>query len=294
MLKDLPLSIHKLVPAEMRGATRHWFNRYYAWEIGFNFHDTPILKPGERNGPPEFVGIGVQKAGTTWWWGLIVKHPEVSHFMTKDRRRHFFGPIEKERHFFGRFGLEPFGSSDIKDYHEWFPRKEGRITGEWTPDYLYYPWVPPLVANAAPDAKLLLILRDPIQRFRSGYAAALRERRADHWGAGVAEALGHSLYADNVSRWLDHFPSEQLLILQYESCVAQPTEQLMRTYRFLGIDPDYRPKKIVRPINKTVEAKDFLDNDVELRLRDIFGPDVEKLAKLVPDLDLSLWSLGED
>ena len=57
--------------------------------------------------------------------------------MTKDRRRHFFGPIEKERHFFGRFGLEPFGSSDIKDYHEWFPRKEGRITGEWTPDYLY-------------------------------------------------------------------------------------------------------------------------------------------------------------
>ena len=63
MLKDLPLSIHKLVPAEMRGATRHWFNRYYAWEIGFNFHNTPILKPGERSGPPEFVGIGVQKAG---------------------------------------------------------------------------------------------------------------------------------------------------------------------------------------------------------------------------------------
>ena len=154
--------------------------------------------------------------------------------------------------------------------------------------------MPPLVANAAPDAKLLLILRDPIQRFRSGYAAALRERRADHWGAGVAEALGHSLYADNVSRWLDHFPLEQLLHSAVRELRGSATEQLMRTYRFLGIDPDYRPKKIVRPINKTVEAKDFLDNDVELRLRDIFGPDVEKLAKLVPDLDLSLWSLGED
>jgi hypothetical protein len=293
-LRDLPLSLHKLVPADMRRATRHRFGRYYAWEVDFDFHATPPLERRESYGPPEFVGIGVQKAGTTWWWRLIVKHPQVSQFSSKERNRHFSGPISKERHFFGRFGLEPFKPSDVKEYHEWFPRKEGTITGEWTPDYLYHPWVPPLVARAAPDAKLLLMLRDPIQRFRSGYAAALREGSANHVGASVAEAMGHSLYADNVSRWLDHFPSEQLLILQYEKCVVEPTEHLAETYRFLGIDPDYQPPRILRPVNSTVEAKKLLDDDVERRLRDIFGPDVEKLAKLVPGLDPSLWSLGVD
>jgi hypothetical protein len=288
MLRDLPLGVHKTVPPGARRAFRHRLGRYYAWEVGFNFHDTPPLAAGEVDGPPEFVGIGVQKAGTTWWFRLIVNHPGVSHLLSTPRDRVFFGPIQKERHFFARFGKEAFGVRDVAEYHRWFPRRIGTVTGEWTPDYLYYPWVPPLVARAAPGAKILLILRDPLQRFRSGYAGAVRYG-TDHIGASVAEAVGHSLYADNVRRWLDCFPAEQLLILQYEQCVAEPAEQLRRTYAFLGLDDHHRPADLARPVNKTVEDKAPLDDEVVGRLREIFAPDVAELAKLLPSLDLSLW-----
>jgi hypothetical protein len=289
VLRDLPPGVHKVTPPSARRALRHRLGRYYAWEVGFDFHDTPALQAGEVDGPPDFVGIGVQKAGTTWWFRLLVKHPEVTHLLTTPRDRHFFGPIQKERHFFARFGYEEFADSDVEEYSRWFPRRKGTMTGEWTPDYLYYPWVPPLLARAAPDARLLVILRDPIQRFRSGYAGALRYG-ADHVGAAVGEAVGHSLYADNISRWLDHFPSEQLLVLQYEKCVAEPAKQLADTYRFVGLDPDFVPADIASPVNKTVEKKTSLADEVMGRLHDIFDPDIVKLANLVPSLDLSLWT----
>ena len=227
---------------------------------------------------PSFVGIGVQKAGTTWWFRLIVDHPGAADV----------APVDKELHFFARFGSQPFGSSDIADYNRQFPRRNSALTGEWTPDYLYYPWVPPLLAKAAPDTKLLLILRDPIERFRSGLASELRNGAA-HVGATIAEVVGYTMYAENLRRWMDHFPPEQLLVMQYEHCKAAPVEQLVATYRFLGLDPEYRPNILNRPINKTLEEKPALDAEVKSRLQDLFAPDVEQLVKLVPTLDLTVW-----
>jgi hypothetical protein len=88
---------------------------------------------------------------------------------------------------------------------------------------------------------------------------------------------------------MDYFPPEQLLILQYEHCKAAPIEQLVATYRFLGLDPEYRPTILNRQINKTLEEKPALDADVKSRLQDLFAPDVEELVKLVPTLDLTVW-----
>ena len=128
----------------------------------------------------------------------------------------------------------------------WFPRLVGTIAGEWTPDYFYYPWVPALLAEAAPAAKLLLILRDPVQRFRSGLAHQIRNG-ADHVGSTQAEAIGRSLYSDALRRWRACFPAEQLLIMLYEECVAEPGKQLARTYEYLGLDPDFQPADIAGP-----------------------------------------------
>jgi hypothetical protein len=288
-LRDLPLGLHKLVPPSVRRDVRHRLGRYYAWEVGFDFANTPPLGPGEVNGPPDFVGIGAQKAGTTWWFQLIIGHPQATNLLHTSTGRDLFGPMQKERHFFGRFGTEAFTSEHVEEYHRWFPRQPGTITGEWTPDYLAYPWVPPLLAEAAPNARLLLILRDPVTRFRSGVAGALRHGSA-HVGATVSEAMEHSMYAANIRRWLEHFAPEQLLVLQYEQCVSDPGRQLKETYQFLGLDPDYRPADLERPINATREGKTRVDRDVVERLRAIFAPDVEELVTLVPSLDLSLWT----
>jgi hypothetical protein len=162
------------------------------------------------------------------------------------------------------------------------------MAGEWTPDYFYYPWVPPLLARAAPQTKLLLILRDPVQRFRSGLAHQVRNG-ADHVGSAQAEAVGRSLYSDALRRWQACFPPDQLLVMQYETCVAEPVRQLVKTYEFLGLDPSYRPADLREEVNKTVEAKAGLPEDALDRLDGIFAPDLAALARLLPDLDLSLW-----
>ena len=93
----------------------------------------PPPGPGEVAGPPSFVGIGVQKAGTTWWFGLLAAHPGVFHRKTN----------HKERHYFTRYATEPFAAGDIEGYHAWFSRPGNTISGEWTPDYLWQPWVRP-------------------------------------------------------------------------------------------------------------------------------------------------------
>jgi hypothetical protein len=151
------------LPPPMRAVLLHARGDYGPWEEGFDFIP-PGLAPGEVAGPPDFVGVGVQKGGTSWWFELILEHPGVYQR----------SGIPKERHYLSRFCIEPFGPSEVDAYRGWFPRAEGTITGEWTPDYFHYPWVPPLLAAAAPDTKILLLVRDPVERFRSGLTFRLR------------------------------------------------------------------------------------------------------------------------
>ncbi len=281
-MRRLPLGVHKAVPPGVRRRLRHALGRYYVWEPHFDHHRTPELEPGESDGPPDFVGIGVQKAGTTWWYHLIISHPGV--FARSWRH--------KERHFFARYGSQSFGPSDVTDYHGWFPRIPGTVAGEWTPDYFCYPWVPPLLAQAAPHAKLLLILRDPVERFRSGLAHQIRNGSDD--AGAVAEAVRRSLYAESLRRWLDHFPAEQLLVLQYERCVAEPEKELAVTYEFLGLDTAYRPERLTDPVNRTAEGRTVLGHEVSRRLEEIFALDIAELSKVMPSVDVSLWSTTPD
>lgn len=245
------------------------------WEDGFDF-TPPELGPGERAGPPDFVGVGVQKAGTSWWYELIADHPEVS------------APtgFPKELHYLSRFGVEPFGAEEVDRYRGWFPRRSGTIAGEWTPDYLGYPWVAPLLARAAPQTKVLVILRDPVERFRSGLSFRLSQGAPDS-EATVADAIRQGFYARCLSRYLDHFAVDQLLVLQFERCVSDPEGQLAATYRFLGLG-DHRPADLRRPVNVS-GTKRTIDPQARRRLAELYRPDVARLVSMVPGIDLSLW-----
>jgi hypothetical protein len=265
------------LPARVRIALLHRLGRYAPWEAGFDF-TPPAPAPGEQEGPPDFVGIGVQKAGTTWWYELLIAHPDVSGRPD----------IHKERHFLARFGTTAFGPEDIGTYHGWFPRRPGTLAGEWTPDYIYYPWVAPLLAAAAPEARLLLMLRDPVERFRSGLAHQLRHR-ASPTGATVAEAVTRGFYDAALSRWCGHFAPDRILVLQYERCAEDPAGELARSYRFLGLDDGFRPPHLTRPVSPTTEGRAPLDDDARRRLVDTYVPDVRALLARLPELDISLW-----
>jgi Sulfotransferase domain len=274
-LRDFARSTFLVLPERMRRILLHAGGRYAPWEDGFDFAP-PRPAPGEVTGPPEFVGIGTQKAGTTWWFGLIASHPGVA--LRDD--------LHKERHFFNRFAARSFGAEECAQYGAWFPRPSGTVTGEWTPDYLHLGWVPPLLAQAAPRAKLLVLLRDPVERFRSGLVH-YREHNGALTAEAYTDALARGFYAQALGEWTRHFPREQILVLQYERCVRDPWGELQRTYRFLDLTP-YAPDGISDRVNEG-RAPLALPDDARRRLRELYAPDVVSLVAHTPDIDARLW-----
>jgi hypothetical protein len=275
--RSVTSSLARALPPRVRVGLLHRLGRYAPWEAGFDF-TPPAPGPGEEIGPPDFVGIGVQKAGTTWWYELLMAHPQVSGRPE----------IHKERHFLSRFGTDSFGPADVATYHGWFPRRPGTLSGEWTPDYVYFPWVAPLLALAAPEARLLLMLRDPVERFRSGLAHQLRHR-ASPTGATTAEAVVRGFYDAALGRWYEHFPPERILVLQYEQCAEDPAGELARSYRFLGLDDSFRPPNLNRPVSATTDGRVRLDDEARRRLVDTYASDVTALMARLPQLDVSRW-----
>lgn len=240
----------------------------------------PPCPPGWETGPPDFVGVGVQRCGTTRWYDLIAAHPEVA-----------MPSPEKELHFFDRFFTGGFSESDAQQYARYFPRPRGARVGEWTPLYASAPWVPPLLARAAPRARLLVLLRDPVERLLSGLALAARvsaRRGSDLSRYAPLDAFARGLYHAQLSRLLEHFERSQLLVLQYERCTREPAGQLRRTYEFLGVgDSGFLPSLEAHP--RRQESKPALDEAARAAYVNAYAPDVRRLAAEFPEIDLALW-----
>ena len=241
----------------------------------------PEIPEGWHIGPPDYVGIGVQKAGTTWWWKLIARHPDV------------VGTL-KETHQLTRLGWRPMFEADVESYHRYFPRPEGAITGEWTPRYMSVPGVIDTMKAVAPDAKLLVLLRDPVERYRSGVGQwqkrkENRGKRANLW-AGRKDAYARSFYGFALSRYVEAFGRDRLLILQFEQCLSDPAGQYRRTLEYLGL-PDWQPDEAIlgKPVNvsKRRPSPKALDEPPDL-VESLEG-DVRQLLELAPDIDLALW-----
>lgn len=241
--------------------------------------EPPRCPPGWQVGPPDFVGVGAQRAGTSWWFSLILEHPRID------------APpgTPKELHFFDQFWWRCFDDAAIDEYRQYFPRGEGQLIGEWTPRYMHDAWVPALLRAAAPDAKILAILRDPVDRYVSGLAFDLHRGAPLH--ANVAsEAFTRGLYARELTLLLKHVDRSQVLVLQYEQCVVDPASELARTFAFLGLDPvSLDGRRLERRINPSFSAKPTLAPRQVGALVEAYEDDVLALVRLFPEIDLTLW-----
>ena len=143
----------------------------------------------------------------------------------------------KELQYFTRFWHEDVPPDFVASYHDYFPRPEGAITGEWTPRYMFDHWSMRMLREAAPDAKVLVILRDPVERYRSALEA---------WRPAVAaSARGWTLCR---RRWpgaptpiscgrVRELPARQVLVLAVREVHRRPGGPDRRTWEFLGLDP---------------------------------------------------------
>jgi hypothetical protein len=197
-------------------------------------------------GAPDFIGVGTAGAGTRQFHGLLLAHPQI--VAPRDDRR--------EVHFFEQFCTREMSDEDIEAYHELFPRPAGAITGEWTPRYVYDAWTPLLLERAAPDAKLLMLVGDPMERYRDRLERELAAAGPDIAQLLMADVVGRSRFAAQLRNLLRHFDREQVLVLQSEKCERDAPGEYRRTLRFLGVDEDFLPHRIrPKPARAPAPAK---------------------------------------
>ena len=128
-------------------------------------------------------------------------------------------------------------------YHEQFPPAEGPVTcrGEYCPAYLYSEEAATRIAAYRPDIKLLLCLRPPVEMIYSWYwynrnavIATLPETFAAMMEDPFLRDLG--CYARHLRPYLERFPAQNILVIQFEAIRRDPAQVRSQTYEFLGVD----------------------------------------------------------
>ena len=240
-----------------------------------------MAEPELIPGPPDFIGVGTQRSGTTWWQRLLRDHPAIRLPRNK----------KKEQHFFDKFGRRPMKPEDIARYHDLFPRAPGELSGEWTPRYMRDIWGPRVLSQAAPEAKLLVMFRDPVERYRSGvlHTAAREPGRVTTLLA--TDAVDRGKYAQQLRRLYDYFDASQVLVMQYEQCVQDPMLHYRRTLEFIGApNVDHVPEDLTRTRGTATKSrKEPIWEDLRYALVRELEDDVEELRELFPELDVTLW-----
>lgn len=188
---------------------------------------------------PNFLIIGAEKAGTTWLYGRLRRHPDI------------FMPDVKELHYFNgkNSNLESsasnFETQDLDWYKEHFKEaEEENAIGEATAMYLCDPEAPTQIHRAIPDIKLIACLRYPTDRAYSHYWMA---RGKGHTSISFEEVvqsrearfIERGRYARQIERYLDYFERDQILILIHEEVFDAPSESLNKICSFLGVDDTF-------------------------------------------------------
>ena len=196
---------------------------------------------------PDFLILGAQKAGTTALYAYLRWHPQIT------------GPSFKEVSFFDRH----FARGEMW-YRAHLPARPGsRLVGEASPSYLFHPLAPDRVHALIPNARLIAILRNPIDRALSHYHHEVslgREQlsfedaieREDERLRGEVERmvrdpsyfsyewwnhtyLARGRYAEQLERWFAVCPRDRLLVLFSEELRERPEETYARVLDFLGV-----------------------------------------------------------
>lgn len=187
---------------------------------------------------PTFIGIGAQRAGTTWLYHCLAEHPQV-----------FVSPT-KELQFFNNHYDEGTGwyAAHFRDVGE------ERAIGEVSPNYLETAEAPQRIRQLLPDVRLFVSLRDPVSRALSAYNLFKDQRYA---GVSFEQACGEGsplvydgLYALHLRRWFEHFDRDQLLVLIYDDIERHPQAVVQRLYEHIGVDADFVPPSISLRYNR--------------------------------------------
>jgi hypothetical protein len=231
-----------------------------------------------------FLIAGVQKGGTTALFDYLAEGPGVALSRVK------------EVHFFDDESLD-WTRPDYAAYHAQFEAPDGRPCGEATPIYLYWPTSLQRIFAYNPAMRLVVVLRDPVQRawshWRMEYARGAETRpfswciREGRQRLFDAQPWGHhrefsyverGFYGEQLERLFGVFPREQVLILRSEDLRHDPGPSLSAVRRFIGASdaPSPAPREV--HVGQDVGAR-LAEEDAAF-LRDLYARDLARLQAL--------------
>lgn len=223
---------------------------------------------------PDFLGIGAQKAGSAWLEQNLRAHPEV-----------FLPQGFKEARFFDiRF------YRSLAAYSRLFASAGEFRAGEITPNYCALPMRRiRFIRRVMPDVRLILILRNPIDRAWSHALMDLVSRTGRRFEEvpdweflahfQTAAAWRNGLYASMLERWRSVFPSEQLLVAFFEDIHQRPRALLEQVFSFIGVACDVNWSRF--PFARQIHAGPGVPLPVRYQqiLSDLFTTEIQRLAR---------------
>ncbi|MFN9848339.1 MAG: sulfotransferase domain-containing protein [Alphaproteobacteria bacterium] len=233
-----------------------------------------------------FLIIGVQKGGTTALFDYLGDYADLA--LSREKELHFFDDETQD-----------WSAPNYDAYHARFDDPAGRPLGEATPIYSYWPGALERIATYNPAMKLILVLRDPVERAwshwrmeyargveRESCARCIRQGRqrlfdAEPWGFHREFSyVERGFYGEQVERILTLFPHEQLLILTSAGLEADPAVALASARAFLGLPPGQAPTPRRVHVGQEMNYPSELTPEDVAYLRGIYAADAERLAAL--------------
>jgi len=206
---------------------------------------------------PDFIIIGAQRSGTTSLFNYLGQHPEIYHSFPKET--HYFSNHYQKGTDWYRSHFPLKIHKEIKESY----LKRKLISGEATPYYVSHPLAPERVHDLVPNVKLIVLLRNPVDRAYSHYYHQVKlgieplsfedaiEAEAERISGEVEKIkqdnhyrsfylqnysyLYRGVYIHQLRDWLKYFDREQLMVLESEGFFGNPTQTLEQIYDFLGV-----------------------------------------------------------
>ena len=212
---------------------------------------------------PNFFIVGAAKAGTSSVFRYMEQHPDI--YFPDVKEPGYFAFAEADISFQGP-GDERLNNTvvtSMEDYLELFADvKSEKMIGEASIVYLHNVDAARRIKNLLPDAKIIIVLRNPIDRALSSYAHKVRDGYEKVDSFMEAFSLGEerarlnwqhlwqyrdmSFYAEELERYFHAFPRENIAVYQYEELRDDPQKLLQNIFSFLGVDPAFVPEMSVR------------------------------------------------
>lgn len=201
----------------------------------------PDAVPAGRK--PTFLGVGAQKCASTWAHRVLDASPQVA---VSD---------PKELDFFSCLYDRGYG---------WYERHfanagDAVAIGETSPSYFYNEAAVERAHAYNPSLRILVCLRDPVERMYSNHLHELRKGHIDGGDAVFERAMANnpmylhqSLYARHLKRWLDAFGSDNVLVVLQENVAADPRREAARICAFLGVEAAFDTEFFERRANENV------------------------------------------